>query len=366
MRPELIDKKTNKNGEDHCPIPTWVVFNSNDNSPNLANNKDINMKNYLRENFPKFYDNFELTDYIGSNFGNFIYTGRTKNNADKNLYSFKFSIQNNKSAKKSKESYREIYYQKNSHHINISQILAFYKIKEQDFFTVSEFGAFGHLDKFLNKFLKRKVVSETFINFIAKQILEGINYEHINQKILYLNMKEDNIIIQPNLIIKLQGFSSSISFKGYKPNDIIKLKRKGIDRYMAPEIINEEQIEVRYGTKIDVYSLGVILYKLAFGFYPKGLSEIKEDEEDKMIAAINNPSLEFPKCMEISGKFKSFLEHLLEKDYKKRYSIKDALNDPWIKGWDIINEEKENTGIMDYFFERLLNNNIPGFNRYIK
>ena len=96
MRPELIDKKTNKNGEDHCPIPTWVVFNSNDNSPNLANNKDINMKNYLRENFPKFYDNFELTDYIGSNFGNFIYTGRTKNNADKIyiLLNFLFKIIN--------------------------------------------------------------------------------------------------------------------------------------------------------------------------------------------------------------------------------------------------------------------------------
>ena len=359
MFPESIDKNANKGGKES----TWIISNGNDNSPNLANYNDADIKNNIQKTFPEFFEKFDILDYINPD-RRIVYV--VKNNSKKNSFAFKFTIEKNKCAKLRKASYPEIYYQKTLHHNNISQILAFHKINEQNFFSISEFSVFGDLSYYVNKILKRKVISEAFINFLAKQILEGINYEHINQKILYLNMKEDNIIIQPNLIIKLQGFSSSISFKGYKPNDIIKLKRKGIDRYMAPEIINEEQIEVRYGTKIDVYSLGVILYKLAFGFYPKGLSEIKEDEEDKMIAAINNPSLEFPKCMEISGKFKSFLENLLKKDYKKRYSIKDALNDPWIKGWDIINEEKENTGIMDYFFERLLNNNIPGFNRYIK
>ena len=64
--------------------------------------------------------------------------------------------------------------------------------------------------------------------------------------------------------------------------------------------------------------------------------------------------------------FENFLRNLLEKDYLKRYSIKDALNDPWIKGWDFINEEKENIGIMKNFIFKLITDSIPQFNDYIK
>ena len=57
---------------------------------------------------------------------------------------------------------------------------------------------------------------------------------------------------------------------------------------------------------------------------------------------------------------------MLELDYNDRYSVKDALNDPWIKGWNIINEEKENTGIQENFIIRLISDNIDRFNQYIK
>ena len=72
------------------------------------------------------------------------------------------------------------------------------------------------------------------------------------------------------------------------------------------------------------------------------------------------------KEFEISSKFKDFLKKVLDVDYKNRYSIKDALNDPWIKGWNIINEEKENTAIQENFIIKLISDNIPKFNEYIK
>lgn len=62
---------------------------------------------------------------------------------------------------------------------------------------------------------------------------------------------------------------------------------------------------------------------------------------------------------------KDFLMNLLEKDYKKRYSIKDALDDPWIKGWQIIEEQKENVGMLEIFDKELRTNDIPKFNQYI-
>ena len=62
----------------------------------------------------------------------------------------------------------------------------------------------------------------------------------------------------------------------------------------------------------------------------------------------------------------NFLANVLDEDYKKRYNIREALEDKWIKGWDIINEEKENNGINENFILKLINDNIPKFSNYIK
>ena len=85
-----------------------------------------------------------------------------------------------------------------------------------------------------------------------------------------------------------------------------------------------------------------------------------------MAEHLNTANLEFPRNIEISRKFENFLRKTLEKDYIKRYSIKDALEDPWVKGWDIISEEKENTGILENFIIKLISDDISKFNQYIK
>ena len=85
-----------------------------------------------------------------------------------------------------------------------------------------------------------------------------------------------------------------------------------------------------------------------------------------IIKKLTNNNLEFPINIGISKKFESFLRAILEKDYEKRYNIKEALEDPWIKGWDIINEEKENTDQQENFVIRLVSDNIPKFNKYIQ
>ena len=47
---------------------------------------------------------------------------------------------------------------------------------------------------------------------------------------------------------------------------------------MAPEVINEEEIEVKDLEKVDLFSLGVMLYNLAFYSYPyEHINEQKED-----------------------------------------------------------------------------------------
>ena len=337
-----------------------VLFDENYDLKNIEN-----MNNYLNHYSPQFKENFELTEYIDSGSTGVVYKGKSLTGNNTQLYSFKFCIFLSKNKKRSNNKYHEIIYQKILHHINISQILAFYKINENSYFSVSELGKFGNIDNFLHKFLKRNYLSETFINYLSKPILEGLNYMH-KKKIYHMDIKKGNIVLDSETNTKLIDFSSCFSYENYSPEKKIKLNRIGTGRYMSPEILNNKEIEVKYGDKIDVYSFGITIYNLAFGCYPYDLNTVKGDDYNGIAQKLKTAVFNIPQGFEISEKFKHFLKNVLELDYIKRYSIKDALNHPWMKGWDIIWEEKENTGIQENFIIRLISDNIPKFNKYIK
>ena len=342
-----------------------VVNHKKNNNKNYVKNLDFTKKDdlnqYLELYLPKFCENYELLEHIGNGSTGYVYKGKIKNHKTNQLFSFKFCL--NKRDKKS--NYHEIINQKNLHHISINEIYAFIKIDNNNFFSISALGKYGDLDNFLKAFLKRAILSETFINYLAKPILEALNHMH-KFKLVHMDIKKGNIILDSELNPKLIDFSSTVSFEKSKPNETIKLPLIGTGRYMAPEILNEKEIEIKYAEKIDVYSLGVTLYNLTFGCYPYDLNKAKGNDYEKIKQKVNNNNLIFPTGFYISDKYKNFLTNILEKDYKKRYNIKEALEDPWIKGWDIINEEKENIGILENFIIELISDNIREFNIYIK
>ena len=373
-------EKEKEDGIDPNKIYLKPKNNDNFNKPNIINNPDSekvifpedfdltkieNMNKYVNYHLKSFKENFELLEYIDSGSTGIVYKGRSLPGTNNQFYSFKFCIKLRKDKKPNKNKYHEIINQKTLHHTNISQILAFYKIEENSYFSVSEFGKFGNVDNFLHKFLKRSYLSETFINYLSKPILEALNYMH-KRKIFHMDVKKGNIVLDAEINPKLIDFSSCIPFSDYAPDKKIKLGKIGTGRYMAPELLGNKEIEIKYGDKMDVYSFGVTIYNLAFGSYPYGLSSVKGDDYDQINEKLKNANLEIPSGFEVSDKFKNFLKKVLELDYNDRYSVKDALNDPWIKGWNIINEEKENTGIQENFIIRLISDNIDRFNQYIK
>ena len=64
--------------------------------------------------------------------------------------------------------------------------------------------------------------------------------------------------------------------------------------------------------------------------------------------------------------FIDFLKKLLEKDIDKRININEALNHDWIKGANILFEEKEKMYNISNFLIHLITENILNFNEYIK
>ena len=86
------------------------------------------------------------------------------------------------------------------------------------------------------------------------QICEGLNIIHDN-KIIHRDLTPDNIFIDDNNKIKIGDFGISkiiTTFNKYAKTQI------GKSHYLAPEI--DKGIE--YNNKVDIYSLGCIIYEL--------------------------------------------------------------------------------------------------------
>ena len=60
-----------------------------------------------------------------------------------------------------------------------------------------------------------------------------------------------------------------------------------------------------------------------------------------------------------------FLKKLLEKDINKRINIKQAMEHYWIKGAEILIQEKEKLNNANIFLSYLIFDYFPSFNEYI-
>lgn len=325
--------------------------------------KKENIKEYLKETYPKFFENFELIEYIGKGSTGIVYEGKLKNNKKKQKYAIKFKI--NQDKKENSKETQEIAILRKLHNKNLTEIFAFIKINDYSHFCVLELGNHGDIENFQKVLLKRKVLSETIICYFTKQILEALEYIH-KCKIIHMDIKQGNILVDSNLNIKLTDFSVSCSFALFNPEDLVKFPYVGTSKYMSPEIINRTHMKIKEASKIDIYSLGVTLYDLAFDEYPYKLKEVGSRDYDNILKNIQNEKLEFPKDRKVSELFKNFLSGLLEKDYTKRFNIRTALNHPWIKAAKIIYDEKENTFCNENFLINLITDNIRNFNNYLK
>ena len=324
-----------------------------------------NIENHIRGVYPIFNEQFELNKFLNSGSEGYVYEGRYKQGSNNQKYAFKFCIKRDEK-KDSKNKFQEISIVKKLHHKNINQILAFIKMDENSYFSVLELGKYGDLDHFVNKLLKRKILSETCINYLAKQILDTLSYIHYRCKIIHMDIKQGNILIDSELNPKIIDFSAACSYAEFDPEDLVKFPFIGTGKYISPEIIKRTHMKIKYAEKIDIYSFGITLYTLVFGIYPYNLNDIKGKQYDKIWEKVNSEKLEFPKNIKVSDKFKDFLSKILDKDYTKRLGIKDALKHPWIKAYDILDEEKQNISNQESFLIKLITDAIPKFNQYIK
>ena len=324
--------------------------NKDKESIDLSNLKKL--IDYIKDKNEYFLEMLELEELIGKGCESHVYRAKVKQH--KRLISVKM-INWAKNVKSNVDEYKISKKLKNK---NIIDTHGIYSIKEGELDCImAEYAKYNNLKTFQIKLLKRNNLSESFLCYITKQVLNGLKYMHIN-KIVHFDLKPKNLVMDKYLNVKIIDFSVSLDYKDIKYKSI-KLQFRGTDYYIPPEVNKKEIINVKDLVKIDLFSLGVTLFNLAFGGYPYELSYEETNNFKNKIKLKDKNSL-------FSKLFYDFLIKLLDKDINKRINLNEAINHCWVKGADILFDEKEKIYDANCFLLCLITNHFKIFNEYIK
>ncbi|RWS07945.1 death-associated protein kinase 1-like protein, partial [Dinothrombium tinctorium] len=212
---------------------------------------------------------------------------------------------------------REVNILKNLNHENIVQLFDVFD-NGNEVILILELVRGGELFDLLSG---NERLSERDAIAYIKQILVGLKHMH-EKNIAHLDLKPENIMLLENQNthrIKLIDFGLSRLL--LSNNDVREMM--GTPEFVAPEIISYEPVTLAS----DMWSLGVITYNLLSGTSPF-LGESKQDTFANITAV--NYKFDEEYFSEISNEGINFITKLLVRDPRKRNTVYDCLNHPWI------------------------------------
>ena len=138
-------------------------------------------------------------------------------------------------------------------------------------YNISEYALNGTL----LSYVKTSVTTfpEAVISFIFLQIAHAVHHIHSNNY-AHLDLKLNNILLDEFFNVWVGDFGSAMKLTKNK----LSSRRRGTQRYMAPEVKNLKSGQTYDAQKADVYSLGVCLFILTFKTFPLYVEELEKKQ----------------------------------------------------------------------------------------
>ncbi|XP_019502966.1 PREDICTED: serine/threonine-protein kinase SIK3 isoform X2 [Hipposideros armiger] len=149
-----------------------------------------------------------------------------------------------------------------------------------------------------------------------KQIVAAVFFCHC-RNIVHRDLKAENLLLDANLNIKIADFGFSNLFT---PGQLLKTWC-GSPPYAAPELFEGKEYD---GPKVDIWSLGVVLYVLVCGALPFDGSTLQN-----LRARVLSGKFRIPFFM--STECEHLIRHMLVLDPSKRLSMEQICKHKWMK-----------------------------------
>ena len=169
---------------------------------------------------------------------------------------------------------------------------------------IMEYGGDMNLDKFIKN--QKSGIEEKIIKEIFLQICNGLRVIH-EAKIIHRDLTPANIFINTNnYSIKIGDFGISTKLETNK-NSAYTKNRRGAEYYIAPELETGNS----FNNKVDIFSLGCILYELFF---------LRKYKYDKLYGDVRKIDIDL-----YNKNWQNLIDLLLKTESSERPDIKDVI-----------------------------------------
>ena len=252
---------------------------------------------------------FDIGKPLGrGKFGN-VYLGREKRTqaviALKVI--FKRQVEKHNVLKQLKE---EVEIQARLKHPRVLRLYGYFH-DEKRVYLVTELAPNGELFKLLQK---EKQFDEPQVARWVSQIADALAFLH-RHHVIHRDIKPENILLDADNDAKVADFGWS-TVTAHKRSTFC-----GTLDYLAPEMLGES-----YDHRVDIWSLGVLMFELLVGKAPFDAPETEQTQ-----LRIRSDEVVFPEGGSVSAEARELLLALLQKNPDRRLSLQAVLDHPWIK-----------------------------------
>jgi len=330
------------------------------NSKNNYQNKKLDTKNKIENNNNPKNENILFINYLSNKYrfnvlknlgeGGYGQVNEIQIKSNNNIYALKIALvkednSNNKNLLLNQEKALSKTIKNKCIIKTLSTFTDFYKYKDENYIIhsfIMEKSPYGNLNKFIQIFNKGFIcrntinpnqfnikwifnLSEFTIKKFINDIIEGMQYIKL-ANLVHFDIKPENILLFKDYNLKICDFSLlKIIDRNSKKTDL----NYSTFVYQDPIVYNtEKKIETKYIHKIDLFSVGCIIYFMIF-------KKLLIDKKLKNYNNLENTKKEVNKCIEngvkeiknstdISENLKTLMVKLLEPNIEKRIDLNEV------------------------------------------
>lgn len=294
-------------------------------------------------------DNYEVLEQLGE--GAFSVVFRARHLVSGDYVAIKILRKYQMDSAQKQAVLKEVIIMRQLKHPNIVEFREFIE-SEPYFYIVQELATGGEVFAAIVNFT---YLSEDLLRHVIYQVAQAVRHLHEEVGIVHRDIKPENLLFEPiplrsslNPISKLRRSDDPKTKKdegtfvpGLGGGTIgrVKLADFGLSKqiwenntktpcgtvgYTAPEIVRDQ----RYSKEVDMWAIGCVLYTLLCGFPP-----FYDERIEALTQKVAKGEYTFlaPWWDEISSDAKYCVLRLLAVDPKRRYTITEFFDDPWVR-----------------------------------